>query len=152
MIKVMLKNKLNKNTFNKLKYHAKHFLFVPKNLALVIAAVIAVVWVVNALSAMQNNFELQKELTAKQQNLELIKLEVASLDYEKEYYKTVEYQELAVRDRLGLAKAGEKMLVLGEYSDWVNQKNQLIQDQATPILKPSNLRQWLNFLFGANTK
>ena len=114
-----------------------------------IATVIATVWVFSALSAMQDNFELQRELDAKRQQLALVQLEVDNLSYERDYHTTKEYQELAVRDRLGLASPGEKVLVLGEYSDWVREKNQSIRSQVQPLSRPSNFKQWLNFLFGA---
>ena len=145
----MSKVAIDKTVFKRLAYHAKHYLFVPKNLALVIATVIATVWVFSALSAMQDNFELQRELDAKRQQLALVQLEVDNLSYESDYYTTKEYQELAVRDRLGLASPGEKVLVLGEYSDWVREKNQSIRSQVQPLSRPSNFKQWLNFLFGA---
>ena len=83
----------------------------------------------------------------------MLKLETESLEIEKEYYKSAEYQDLAVRQSLGLGASGEKLLVLPPYTDWVRQKQaEQVTKQALAPPKISNFNQWINFLLGGNRK
>lgn len=133
-------------------YRLKHHLLTPRNLLVMLAAVLALSWVVSAVLAMEQNYNLQKRVDKRRQQLALLKLETESLEIEKEYYKSAEFQELMVRQSLGLGAPDEKVLILPPYSDWVRHKQseQVAQTLAPP--KISNFNQWINFLFGGNRK
>lgn len=133
-------------------YRFKHQLLTPRNLLVILAAVLALSWVISAVLAMEQNYNLQKRVDRRRQQLALLKLETDSLEIEKEYYRSAEFQELMVRQSLGLGTADEKLLILPPYSDWVRQKQ---TDQVAQILAPpkiSNFNQWINFLFGGSRK
>jgi hypothetical protein len=134
-------------------YRLKHQLLTPRNLLVILAGVLALSWVVSAVLAMEQNYNLQKRVDKRRQQLAVLKLETESLEIEKEYYKSAEYQDLAVRKSLGLGASGEKLLVLPPYTDWVRQKQaEQVTKQALAPPKISNFNQWINFLLGGNRK
>lgn len=134
-------------------YRIKHQLLTPRNLLVMLAGVLALSWVISAVLAMEQNYNLQKRVDKRRQQLALLKLETESLEIEKDYYKSAEFQELMVRQSLGLGAADEKLLILPPYTDWVRQKQtERVTQQALAPLKISNFNQWINFLFGGSRK
>ncbi len=134
-------------------YRIKYELLTPRNLIVALAGFLALSWVVSAILAMEQNYALQKRVDRHRQKLAVLKLETESLEMEKEYYKSAEFQELMARQSLGLGTPGEKILILPPYSDWVTQKKaeQLEQTEISPP-KISNFNQWINFLLGSNRR
>lgn len=134
-------------------YRIKHQLLTPRNLLVMLAGVLALSWVISAVLAMEQNYNLQKRVDRRRQQLALLKLETESLEIEKDYYKSAEFQELMVRQSLGLGAADEKLLILPPYTDWVRQKQtERVTQQALAPPKISNFNQWINFLFGGSRK
>jgi len=112
---------------------------------------IAAGWVWGSLGVMQRNYDLQRTLDRKSQELQLAELEVRNLELEGRYYQTREYQELAVRQRLGLVNRGEHALILPPNSQAAKDADaQTRQTPTTSNEQPSNLQQWMEFLFGTN--
>jgi cell division protein FtsB len=123
------------------------------NVVVAVALIIAASWAWGSVSTMQRNFALQKEVDAKRRELELTDLEVLTLQYQQNYYKSDEYKDLAAREHLGLASPGEKVLMLPKNSPGVIKQSKTEGDKATAIAvgsAPSNLQQWLNFFSGAS--
>ena len=134
-----------------LYYRLKHQYFTVNNAVIAVAAVIALSWAWGSVSVMQRNYELQRRLDAKERELLLTQLEVETLEYQKRYHESREYQELAAREYLGLAQPGEKVLYLPPNS--AKAKN--LDESSRPApkqLHPSNFEQWLNFLSGSNVR
>lgn len=123
------------------------------NIVIAAAILITLSWVWGSLQAMERNYSLQKEVDTKEQQLELTKLQKQNLELQQRYYQTEEYQELAVRESLGLVMPGEKMIILPENSQAV-----IDADAKRPTAavakqeEQSNIEQWLNFLFGGNSR
>ncbi len=119
------------------------------NVVLGIALLIAASWTWGSMQAMQRNYTLQKDLDNKQRQVTLLQLEADKLQYEQNYYRSDEYKELAVRERLGLAFPGEKVLILPPNSEEAKASDAAYTNKkvATPV-QASNLEQWINFLFG----
>ena len=115
------------------------------NVVIVAAALLAISWAWGSIESMQQNYELQRAVDNKKQQLEVEKLKVALLSYEAKYYESEEYQELAVRQRLGKGIPGEKQLIVPS-TDTTNPT----QNTATTPQPISNFQQWMNFLFGGN--
>jgi hypothetical protein len=100
---------------------------------------------------MQRNYDLQKEVDFKKRQLQLAELETRSLELAKRYYGTREYQELAVREDLGLASSGERVLILPPNSQAATDADVAATSRPTADILPlSNLEQWSRFLFGGN--
>ena len=112
---------------------------------------VAAGWVWASLGAMQRNYGLQKDIDLKKRQLQLTQLQRDNLSLQKNYYQTTEYQELAVRDTLGLVRPGEHSLVLPPNSEAAIKADTTTAPQTTQIAT-SNLEQWVNFLFGGYSK
>jgi hypothetical protein len=102
---------------------------------------------------MQRNFSLQKELDDKSRQLIVAQLDTDNAKLEQRYYKTDEYKELAVRQRLGLVVPGERLLILPPNSETAKNIDKDVQTKTiVKVVKTSNFNQWMNFLFGGNNK
>ena len=134
----------------KIIYHIRWRYLTLNNIVLAIAFVIGANWAWGSIGMMQRNYTLQRKLDIKQREKTLAELENATLAFEKKYYESNEYKELAVRKYLGLASEGEKVLILPPNSDNA-QKDPPLQ-ATTPVESPSNVRQWLDFLSGRNRR
>jgi len=124
------------------------------NVVVVVALVIAASWAWGSVTVMQRNFALQREGDEQRRQLQLNELQVATLKYQQNYYKSDEYKDLAARMYLGLANPGEKVLILPPNS--AAAKDDVLSD-TQKVSRPvegssvSNLDQWLNFLGGNNS-
>ena len=142
---------INRHSFRRLWYHIRHNYMTLNNAVIALAAVVAISWAWGSIAMMQRNYMLQRALDAKERSLVLAQLEVDTLQYEGQYYRSAEYQELSAREHLGLANPGEKMLVLPENSDKAKQLDEPSADVATVgQVRTSNFEQWLNFFSGNN--
>jgi cell division protein FtsB len=145
-------NGMRNINIRKIIYQARHRYLTLNNVVIAAALLIAFSWVWGSLGMMQRNYSLQKEVDMKQRQLELVQLQRANLELQKRYYQTTEYQELAVRESLGLVRPGEKVLILPENTQAAKDadKEQLAV-AATPE-QTGNIEQWVNFLFGGYSK
>src|SRR3954471_12874792 len=101
---------MKKTNIRKIYYHVRYRYLTMNNVVIAIALVIGAGWAWGSVEMMQRNFDLQKDVDGKARQLQLVDLQTQNLAYEQRYYKSAEYQELAVRARLGLAKPGEKAI------------------------------------------
>jgi hypothetical protein len=144
---------MKKINIRRLSYHIRHNYFTLNNFVIAIAFVIAASWVWGSLGVMQRNYDLQKDLDYKKRQLQLAQLQTTSLELQGRYYKTREYQELAIRQDLGLGLPGESVLVLPPNSHAAKDADTITKTQVSVDLqKTTNFNQWVNFLFGANSK
>lgn len=142
---------MQKINIRKLYYHTRHRYFTVNNVVVAIALVIGAGWAWASVEVMQRNYALQKVVDGKAREQKLAELELQNLAYQQRYYKSSEYQELAVRERLGLANSGEKVLVLPSNSAAAKSASQQPGPKiAAPPEEPSNMQQWVNFLFGGS--
>jgi hypothetical protein len=143
---------MKKINIRRLYYHIRHNYFTLNNVVIVIAFAIAAGWVWGSLGVMQRNYDLQKSIDYKQRQLELAQLQTVNLKLQSRYYQTQEYQELALRQDLGLALPGESVLILPPNTQAAINADKVTQVQVAPVQKVGNFGQWLNFLVGANSK
>lgn len=144
---------MKKINIRRIFYRLKNDYFTLNNAVILIAFIIAANWIWGSLGMMQRNFTLQKELDDKSRQLIVAQLDTENAKLEQRYYKTDEYKELAVRQRLGLVTPGESLLVLPPNSEAVKNADKV--DSSKPsvtIVEISNFGQWMNFLFGNNNK
>lgn len=112
-----------------------------------VAVIFCFVWTWSAISATSRNWELERRLTERRQELSLLELEVDTLELENQYYASEEYQELAARAKQNKIADGETLIYLPKNSDTAKHKHQdVIIETVKP--EPSNFRQWVSFLFG----
>jgi hypothetical protein len=105
---------------------------------------------------MQTNFAAGKAVDDQQRQLQLTELEVETLKYQRNYYSSDEYKDLAAREKLGLAAPGEKMLVLPPNTQAVKDADAAEEKRANQRIEAkttdSNVTQWLKFLTGQSAK
>ena len=123
----------------------------PNNLVLAVALLIAFGWAFGSVSMMQRNYALQRKLDTKERQLTLNQLEVSTLEYQKNYYQSTEYQELAARGYLGLGNPDEKVLVLPPNSDEAK-KADVANNTIQTVEPKTNLQLWIDFLSGKNAQ
>jgi cell division protein FtsB len=132
-------------------YHIRHRYMTMNNVVIAIAFIIGASWTWGSVGMMQRNYALQKEVDGKKRTQQLADLEVQTLTYEQNYYKSSEYQDLAMRQRLGMVDAGEKALILPPNTAVAKNADRALTDKKVRLVVPeSNFQQWANFLFGAN--
>ena len=119
---------------------------------IVIAFAIAAGWAWGSVNVMQRNYALQAELDSKQQQSQVADLEAQTLQFEQKYYQSDEYKELEVRKRLGLAAPGEHVVLLPKNSPAVIKSDEQVSPSTVKLIETSKFQQWMNFLFGGNTK
>ena len=129
----------------RLKYYFSNDVLTLSNIIMVSVIFISVIWVWGNIAAMEKSYAIQKKLELKQRQALIDEISYKTLEYEQKYLKSSEYQELAVREKLGLAMPGEHVLILSKYPE--EQK-----ERRTEALKTSNFTQWINFLFGGNAQ
>jgi len=141
---------MKKINIRKTYYHFVHDFLTVNNAVIVFALIIASSWVWGSLQMMQRNYSLQRELDDKKRQLMIAQLDTENAKLEQRYYKTKEYQELAVREKLGLVAPGESVLILtgdANYKEVASEDAKTTQKKQD-IESSSNFRQWMNFLFG----
>ena len=143
---------MRKINIQKIIYHVRHKYLTLNNVVILAAFLIAAGWVWGSLGVMQRNYSLQKDIDLKKRQLQLTQLQRDNLGLQKNFYQTTEYQELAIRESLGLVRPGEKSLVLPENSQSAIDADTVKTATTTASAKVSNLEQWVNFLFGGYSK
>ncbi len=140
-----------KINIRKIIYHIRWRYLTLNNVVLAIAFVIGANWAWGSIEMMQRNYTLQRTLDIKRREQTLAELENATLAYEKRYYESDEYKELAVRDYVGLGSEGEKVLILPARE--MNNTSEAVSTQPGVVNQsPSNFQQWMDFLSGRNRR
>ncbi|NLA43070.1 hypothetical protein GX865_02855 [Candidatus Saccharibacteria bacterium] len=131
-------------------YHVKYRY--PTREIITIAAIgFVIIWFIwGSVQAMQKNYELRRMVDTKRREAELVGLEMKMLEYEQRYLQSEEYKKLAVRQRLGYGDPGEKVLILPVNSAEASRADESSEEPVKVAPKPSNVSQWVNFLFGGN--
>ena len=136
-----------KTYFRRLGYRIKRW-FTEERVIFSVAAAMCLVWTWGAISAMSRNWELEQRLVARRQELTLLQLEIESLELENRYYASEEYQEIAARSKQNKKVEGESVVYLPDNSDLAKHKHEEVAVEEVTE-EPSNLDQWLSFLFGS---
>lgn len=143
---------MKKINIRRLYYLFRHKYCTLNNIVVTVGLVISIGWVWGSLEAMDRNYKLQKELDDKSRQLIVAQLDMENEKLQQRYYKTFEYQELAVRQRLNLVSPGESVLILPENSAEAKAVDEVSSGDNENDAPISNFNQWMNFLFGGNSK
>lgn len=135
----------------KIYYHIRHRYITMNNMVMAVALVVGAGWAWASVGAMQRNYALQKEVDAKVRDQKLLELETQNLAFQQKYYKSAEYQELALRERMGLARPNERMLLLPPNTPAAKEADSKLLKKGTASQPAeANSEQWINFIFGGN--
>lgn len=77
-----------------------------------VAVALIVTW--SGVGVIQDNYNLQRDISRLQQETQLQNLENETLRLRNEYYNTNQYLELTARQQFGLAAPGEKLMLVPE--------------------------------------
>ena len=129
-------------------FRIKHDYLSFDNIIFFVAIIVCFFWTYSSLSATAKNWELSQKLTARRREQKLLELEAATIELENEYYRSVEYQELSARAKANKMLDGEHLVYLPENSEAARKKYNESEKEETPEKAPSNVSQWMSFLFG----
>ena len=132
----------------RLVYRLRHDYLSLNNIVFAAALLITLSWIWSSIDTMQHNYQLQQSVDRKKQQLTLEKLYVDTLALEGKYYTTLEYQELAVRERLGKVMPGERVLIVPSTDEVIDSASSTSSQKETT----TNFQEWMNFLFGNRKK
>ncbi|MBR3254171.1 hypothetical protein IKF88_00345 [Candidatus Saccharibacteria bacterium] len=135
-----------KTAFRRLKYRLRHDFFSIENVVLVIAIAMCLTWTYQSIEAMSRNWELSDRLNTDKKTLELLEVEVETVELENEYYVSNEYQELAARKFANKQLPGENMVALPENSEVAKNKHKVVT-VAKEEKEYSNAEKWWMYLF-----
>ena len=136
-----------KTKLRRFYFRIKHDYLSFDNVIFFIAILACIAWTYSSLSATSRNWELSQKLAAKNMELSLIKYEVDNLELENDYYRSAEYQELSARAKQNKMLEGEHLVYLPVNSETALTKYDTTDDSAESVA-PSNVSQWMSFLFG----
>ena len=137
-----------KTQTKRLTYRIRTDYLTINNLVFLAALLIALNWTWNSVESMQQNYQLQQTVDRKKQQLIIEQLQVDTLELESRYYDTLEYQELAVRQRLGKGMPGESQLIVPS----TDSGKPASQEPPRLTSRDNNFQEWMNFLVGKRTK
>lgn len=117
--------------------------------------VVLVTW--SAISVVQTNYDLQKQISRLEQEVDLHQLENSNLRLRNQYFNTDQYLELQARKQFGKAAPGEKMLIVPK-SVAMRHTTDLLEPETDTALPPEiekpfyqeNFEAWMEFLFRRN--
>lgn len=135
-----------KTKLRRFYFRIKHDYFSLDNVIFFVAIAACFFWTYSSLSATSRNWELSQKLATRQRELDLLRLEVDTMELENAYYRSDEYKELSARAKQNKQLDGEHLVYLPENSEAALAKNQTPVEEA-PTPEPSNFSQWMSFLF-----
>ena len=115
--------------------------------------VLLVSW--STVKAIQSNYDVQKQVVAKQKENEIQELKNNNLKIKNQYLETDEYLELAAREQLGKAGSGETVVIIPkdvamkhtvESSIQSSEQEKKKVDDSKPTYQ-KNLESWGRFFF-----
>ena len=113
-----------------------------RNLFLVLAIIVGIILVVNSIKKLLTFRTTTQKVAEAQNRLEALREENKKLKEQLEYTKSEEFREREIRDKLGLVKEGEAIVVLPKEND-ENSKLETRNSKPRP-----NWQKWWNLFFG----
>ena len=137
-----------KTRLRRFYFRIKHDYLSFDNVIFFIAIAACIAWTYSSLSATSRNWELSQKLATKNMELSLIRYEVDNLELENDYYRSAEYQELSARAKQNKMLEGEHLVYLPANSETALAKYDANTNDSAETVAPSNVSQWMSFLFG----
>lgn len=128
-----------------------------RTLGMIVFGIIALLVTWSSVRVVQTNYDLQKQMSAMQQQNDVQQLANNNLKLRNEYYNTDAYLELAARRHFNKAAPGEKLLIVPKNVALAHSidvpKPKTASDSIDETAKASgssfqrNFNAWLDFLF-----
>ncbi len=112
--------------------------------------VLLVTW--SGIGVIEANYQLQKQISALQQQNEVYELQNKNMKLGNEYFRTDEYLELQARRQFGKAAPGETLLLVPKkvalaHTVDLSSKNKPAPKAVQKPLYQRNFEAWIDFLF-----
>jgi cell division protein FtsB len=123
-----------------------------RNIGLLAFGVIALLVTWSGIKVVQTNYDLQKQISAMQQQNEVKRLENGNMALQNQYLQSDQYLELAARRHFNKAAPGEKLLIVPKSVALAHTVDIKIPSVITPEqgdVSPwyeKNFNAWLDFL------
>ena len=140
-----------KTKIRRFYFRLKHDYFSFDNIVFFVAIFACIFWTYSSLTATARNWELSQKLTERKRELARLSLEVETLELENQYYASDEFKELSARLKQNKELDGEHLVYLSENSPEAlarDQKASASETEGEVPETPSNVSQWMSFLFG----
>ena len=112
-----------------------------RNLLLFLAVLVGIIFIVNSTKRILTFRDTSKSVEDAQKQLDRLREENKILENELEYKKTDEFAEKEIRDKLGLAREGETIVVLPKEDNNGQQETSVTKSQ-------KNWQKWWELFFG----
>lgn len=130
-----------------------------RTLGLIVFAFIALLVTWSGIKVVQTNYDLQKQISAMQQQNEVKRLANSNLELENQFLNTDQYLELVARRQYSKAFPGEKLLIVPKSVALAHsvelpaaqpaEETQGVEDEGPWYER--NFNAWLDFLFRKDT-
>lgn len=122
----------------------------PRNIGLLVFGVLVILVTWSGVKAIQANYTLQRQIYELQKTNDVKRLENANIELTNEYYKTSQYLEVTARQNLGLAAAGETVLLVPKevaMAHTISMPKDETEKTSTESLPfwQRNFRAWMDF-------
>ncbi len=144
--------KIDKRKIRQWKFKVNKDLLTWHNILVVLAVFLAVNWFFSGVKSIERNYKLQRKINHKKSELRLLELQTINLENENEYYKTEEYQDLALRQNMNKIGKGEKVFVVKLDQNWIEQQKKLFETKKIKQTKLTNFQKWMLFFSGKRHK
>ena len=115
-----------------------------RNLGLYILLVITLSVTWSSIKAIQKNYEIEKQISALTQEVEVLTQETKNMALKNEYYKTDAFLELAARKYFGKALPGEQFISVptAVADKYTHPEADVVQTTSTEKPKPQIIQNW----------
>jgi len=113
---------------------------------LFVLIVLMISW--SGVKTIQTNYSLQKQITSLKQQNDVAKLQNENMKLQNQYFNSDQYLELSARQNFGMAKPGEKEIIVPQNIALANSIEVPDPTQANAVKQTfyqRNLQSWVNF-------
>jgi cell division protein FtsB len=113
---------------------------------LFVVIVLMISW--SGVKTIQSNYSLQKQITALRQQNDVQKLQNENMKLQNQYYNSDQYLELSARQNFGLAKPGEKEIIVPQnvaLANSIEVSDPTRSDKANQTFYQRNFQSWVDF-------
>lgn len=119
--------------------------FIPSRLFLIIGVVILVIFSVALGKEVVRKYEVNKEINQLKEEVVNLEKRNAELSDLMQFLNTDRFKEEEARTKLGMAKPGEKVVVIPNVN--AEENNEQIDQQTTKQTNLTNPQKWWNYFF-----
>jgi cell division protein FtsB len=120
----------------------------PKNLGLYVLVIVALSVTWSTIKIIEKNYELEKQITVLQQQVDVLGQQTKNQELKNAYYKTDAYLDLAVRKYFGKAIPDEKLILVPSEvaAKYIHPETSATNSQKSSKSKPKFIQNWQDWI------